>query len=107
MHVAGNAEARAQLLRNILAVLEDDAALTESLLQNDPAKIHRLDAVRPKASLALPVPWPATPLSDAALMTNARNEPTLAAELLAELASADHSGSPPTLLLEDRLFVAS
>ncbi|MFZ1178609.1 MAG: DEAD/DEAH box helicase family protein, partial [Mycobacterium sp.] len=35
-------------------------------------------------------PRPATPLSDTALMTNARNEPTLAAELRAELASADH-----------------
>jgi HKD family nuclease len=37
---------------------------------------------------ALP-PRPATPLSDAALMTNARHEPTLAAELRAELASAE------------------
>ncbi|GAS88702.1 DNA/RNA helicase [Mycolicibacterium brisbanense] len=36
------------------------------------------------------LPRPATPLSDTALMTNARNEPTLAAELRAELASADH-----------------
>ncbi|MGE2718462.1 DUF3427 domain-containing protein [Mycolicibacterium celeriflavum] len=90
LRIAGNAEARARLLRMILAVLDDDTALTESLHQGDPTKIRRLDAVRRKTLGALPLPRPATPLSDAALMTNARNEPTLAAELRAELASADH-----------------
>lgn len=90
LRAAGNAEARAQLLGKILNVLGDDTALTESLRQDDPAKIHRLDEVRLKTLGVLPLPRPATPLSDAALMTNARNEPTLAAELRAELASADH-----------------
>lgn len=90
LRAAGNTEARAQLLGKILNVLGDDAVLSEGLRQDDPAKIHRLDEVRLKTLGALPLPRPATPLSDAALMTNARNEPTLAAELRAELASADH-----------------
>ena len=55
-----------------------------------PRKILRLDAVSPKTLGTVQLSRPATPLSDAALMTNARNEPTLAAELRAELGSADH-----------------
>ena len=90
LKAAGNAESRAELLRNILVVLGDDDAQQDALYQDDPAKIRRLDAVSPKTLGALQLPRPATPLSDAALMTNARNEPTLAAELRAELASADH-----------------
>ncbi|MFL0176822.1 DUF3427 domain-containing protein [Mycobacterium sp. SMC-13] len=87
---AGNAEARAQLLRNILGVLGDPDVLQDALHQDDMAKIRRLDAATPRTLGALKLPRPATPLSDAALMTNARNEPTLAAELRTELASADH-----------------
>lgn len=90
LKAAGTAEARAELLHNILAVLGDPDALQEVLYQDDPAKMRRLDAVRPLTLGALPLPRPATPLSDAALMTNARKEPTLAAELRVELASADH-----------------
>lgn len=90
LKAAGNAEARAELLSNILEVLGDPDAQQEVLRQDDPAKIRRLDAVSPKTLGALHLPRPATPLSDAALMTNARNEPTLAAELRTELASADH-----------------
>ncbi|MGV9802762.1 DUF3427 domain-containing protein [Mycobacterium sp. NPDC003449] len=90
LKAAGSAEDRARLLRNILDVLGDADAQTENLHQDDPAKIRRLDAVSAKTLGALQLPRPATPLSDAALMTNARNEPTLAAELRAELASADH-----------------
>ncbi len=90
LRAAGNAEARAELLRNILGVLGDSDAQQEVLHQDDPAKILRLDAVSPKTLGTLQLPRPATPLSDAALMTNARNEPTLAAELQAELGSADH-----------------
>lgn len=90
LKVAGSPEARAELLHNILEVLGNADAQHEALHQDDPAKIRRLDAVRPKTVGAVHLPRPATPLSDAALMTNARNEPTLAAELRAELASADH-----------------
>lgn len=90
LKAAGNAEARAKLLRNILAVLADPNAQQEVLYQDDPEKIRRLDAISPKTLGALHLPRPATPLSDAALMTNARKEPTLAAELRVELASADH-----------------
>jgi superfamily II DNA or RNA helicase/HKD family nuclease len=87
LRIAGSAEARAELLRNILNVLGDDP--DQVLHQDDPAEIRRLDALSPDALGVLHPQRPATPLSDAALMTNARNEPTLAAELRAELASAD------------------
>lgn len=90
MKAAGNAEARAQLLHGILAVLGDADGLQDAVHQEDPGKIHRLNAVTPTTLGAVAFPRPVTPLSDAALMTNARNEPTLAAELRAELASADH-----------------
>ncbi len=90
LKAAGSAEARAELLRNILKVLDDADAQREVLHLDDTAKIRRLDAVRMKTLGAGVLPRPATPLSDTALMTNARNEPTLAAELRAELASADH-----------------
>ncbi len=86
----GGAEARAQLVGKILAVLGDADALGEAVHQLETAKIHRLDAVRDKALGSQPLPRPATPLCDAALMTNARDDPTLAAELRAELVSADH-----------------
>lgn len=90
LKAAGSAEARAQLLRNIIDLLGDDEAVQENLHQDDSAKIRRLDAIQRRSLGAGQLPRPATPLSDAALMTNARNEPTLAAELRAELASADH-----------------
>ena len=83
-------DARIALVRDILAVLPDPDALQEVLYESQPDRITRLDAVMPAgitdASRYL---RPATPFSDTALMTNAREEPTLAAELRAELASAD------------------
>lgn len=87
---ARGAEDRARLVEKLLAALGDPDALDEAVHQLDPGKIHRLDAVTPLALGAAHIPRPTTPLSDAALMTNARDEPTLAAELRAELASADH-----------------
>ncbi|KWX20783.1 DUF3427 domain-containing protein [Mycolicibacterium wolinskyi] len=90
LRAAGNAGARAQLLRNILEVLGDPEAVTESLHQDGSGNISRLEAVMPKTLGAPQLPRPVTPLSDAALLTNARKEPTLAAELRAELGSADH-----------------
>lgn len=86
----GGAEARARLVDKILTVLDDPEALDESLYQDDIAKINRLDALAPNTLGAPQLPRPTTPLSDAALLTNARQDPTLAAELRAELASADH-----------------
>ncbi len=91
LRAASTAEDRADLIRRILATLPDPEVMVEALHQREPSRIERLDAVAPVNTLPI-VRWPrpATPLSDTALMTNARNEPTLAAELRAELASADH-----------------
>ncbi len=65
--------------------------MVEALHQDEPGRIERVDAVAWAHTLNV-VRWPrpATPLADTALMTNAHNEPTLAAELRAELVSADH-----------------
>ena len=91
LRAAGNAGARAQLLRNILGVLGDPEAVTESLHQDGSGNISRLEAVTAKTLGAPQFPRPVTPLSDAALLTDARKEPMLAAELRAELASADYA----------------
>ncbi|MDA2891928.1 DUF3427 domain-containing protein [Mycolicibacterium sp. BiH015] len=88
LRAAHGAEERAHLIRKILEVLGDDL-VEENLHQDDPAKIGRLEAITAEALGAARPSRPATPLSDAALMTNARAEPTLAAELRAELKSAD------------------
>jgi len=91
MRGASAAEDRVELVRRILEVLPDAHTVGEALHQVEPGKITRLDEVASAGGLAKPrLPRPATPFSDAALMTNARNEPTLAAELRAELVSADH-----------------
>ncbi|MCW2685339.1 MAG: helicase, superfamily [Mycobacterium sp.] len=91
LRAAGTAEERAELTRRILAVLPDVYADGETLHPFEPGKITRLDEVAGGTVLGgARLPRPATPFSDAALMTNARNEPTLAAELRTELASADH-----------------
>ncbi|ORV49018.1 helicase [Mycolicibacter engbaekii] len=82
---AKTAEERAQLTRAILALLAEPDE-TPNVRE---ARIERLDAVTVANRLTPPPARPATPLSDAALMTNGRGEPTLAAELRAELASAD------------------
>ncbi|MFV0496371.1 DUF3427 domain-containing protein [Mycobacterium sp.] len=83
-------QARAELVSKILSVLADPAVMDERLDQDDPKRITRLESVAPANRLGdRRLPRPATPLSDAALMTNARNEPVLAAELRTELASAD------------------
>lgn len=90
LRAAGGAHARAELVRAILSVLPDEGALAEVPHQREPGRIDRLEALAPADRLAVSrLPRPVTPLSDAALMTNARHEPTLAAELRAELESAD------------------
>jgi superfamily II DNA or RNA helicase/HKD family nuclease len=91
LRAAATPQDRAELVHRILAALPDPDAMVEALHQHDPGKIDRLDEVRAANRLSVArLPRPATPLSDTALMTNAHNEPTLAAELRAELASADH-----------------
>ena len=88
---AGSAEKRAEIMRRVLAALLDPDANGETLRLDEGGKVRRLEELRRVTSIAVGrLPRPATPFSDAALMTNARNEPTLAAELRAELASADH-----------------
>lgn len=82
---------RADLLRKILAALPDADAMSEALHQREPGTVERLEEIMSASGPAtVRLPRPATPLSDTALMTNAQNEPTLAAELRAELVSADH-----------------
>ena len=90
MRVARTADDRAELTRRILAVLPDVDGDNEALYSNATGKMTRLEEVA--SAVGLPhvrLPRPATPFSDAALMTNARNEPTLAAELRAEMGSAE------------------
>lgn len=91
LRAASTPQDRVDLVHRILAVLPDSDILIEALHEREPGKIERLDEVIEAGRLGVTrLPRPATPLSDTALMTNAHNEPTLAAELRAELASADH-----------------
>lgn len=90
LRTASTPQDRADLVRRILAVLPAADAIGQALHQREAGKIERLEEVTHANRLsATRLPRPATPLSDTALMTNAHNEPTLAAELRAELASAD------------------
>ncbi len=90
LRAAKTPQDRVDLLHRILAALPDPDVMTEALHQREPGKIERLDEIVEAERLAaVRLPRPATPLSDTALMTNGHNEPTLAAELRAELASAD------------------
>jgi superfamily II DNA or RNA helicase/HKD family nuclease len=91
LRAAGTADDRAELARRILGVLPHAFADGETLRLLEAGKIARLDEIARATALgASRLPRPATPFSDAALMTNSHNEPTLAAELRAEMASADH-----------------
>ncbi|MGH3439822.1 MAG: DEAD/DEAH box helicase family protein, partial [Sciscionella sp.] len=90
LRAAATPKERADLVHQILAALPDPDVTIEALHQRESGKIERLDEVMAANRLGVArLPRPATPLSDTALMTNAHNEPTLAAELRAELASAD------------------
>ena len=84
------ADARIAMVRDILSALPDPDVLREALHETGPDRIKRLEAVMPAGIIdSSRYIRPATPFSETALMTNARDEPTLAAELRAELASAD------------------
>lgn len=90
LKAARTPQTRISMVRDILSALPDPAVLEEALYAEGSDRIKRLNAVMP-AGIADSSRYvrPVTPLSDAALMTNSRDEPTLAAELRAELASAD------------------
>lgn len=79
-------EERVRLIESIADLLHDDNLRYEQPLE-------QLTSLVPPASVGAkridPTRRPATPLSDAALLTNAPGEPGMAAELRAELASAD------------------
>ncbi|WP_006244491.1 DUF3427 domain-containing protein [Mycolicibacterium tusciae] len=90
MRVAKGAGDRAELMKRILAVLPDVDVADEALQPMEAEKITRLEELGSVGALPRGrLHRPATPFSDAALMTNARDEPTLAAELRAEMGSAD------------------
>lgn len=90
LRAARTTEDRSEIASRILDVLPETFAAGEALHGTEPGKITRLDEVASTAALdRVRLPRPATPFSDAALMTNARDEPTLAAELRAEMGSAD------------------
>jgi superfamily II DNA or RNA helicase len=74
---------RVELTNDLLAML---AAPEEQL----PGAIEHLIALTRQLAPGRPtIPRPVTPLSQAALLTNSRDEPSLSAELRAELGSAD------------------
>ena len=90
LKAARTSEARIAMVHDILSALPDREMLEEALFAEGSDRIKRLDAVLPAGITdASRYVRPATPFSDTALMTNSRNEPTLASELRAELASAD------------------
>lgn len=91
MRTARTPEARVAIVRDVLSALPYPDALDEVLHLREPHKIEQLAAVMPAGVVdSSRYVRPETPFSDTALMTNGRNEPTLASELRAELASADH-----------------
>lgn len=90
LRAARSVDGRADLVRKLISVLADPEVVAEALHQREPGRIDRLEAVATATTLSVAkLPRPETPLSDTALMTNGRNEPALAAELRAELSSAD------------------
>jgi len=92
LRTARTTEQRVELTRRILGILGTEIPVEQETPHlTEPGRLTRLEELTPAGALdRAPLTRPATPLSDAALMTNARNEPTLAAELRAELTSADH-----------------
>ena len=76
---------RVELVNVLLSVLNqaDDAA------SEDPRQLLSLSRPAAPGTIPLSIVRPAIPLSDAALLTNAPNEPSLGAEVRAELETAD------------------
>ncbi|MCI3926462.1 DUF3427 domain-containing protein [Paenibacillus sp. TRM 82003] len=78
---------RLALVRDLLGVLGEHGAVPVPDEKGAPQQL--LAAHRRRALAQLSTVRPATPLSEAALLTNSTADPNLAAELRAELASAD------------------
>ena len=79
-----DASRRLALVNSLVEMLEGPEAV-EAPAQH----LRSLTAPAPRGAAARALLRPATPMSDAALLTNAHDEPSLAGELRAELASAD------------------
>ena len=87
LEATGDPTQRLTLVRDLLAVLDQHGAIPVSDEKGAP---QQLLAAHRRRALAQPsAVRPATPLSEAALLTNSTADPSLAAELRAELASAD------------------
>jgi superfamily II DNA or RNA helicase/HKD family nuclease len=83
---------RVEIVRRLMEVLAEYGLPHDWPVADEPRQVQQLLSVRRAPALGgvvTPLRRPVTPLSDAALLTNARGEPTLAAELRTELASAD------------------
>ena len=76
---------RVDLVNRLLAVLE----MPDDALGNDVRQLMSLSRLAAPGVIATSTSRPTTPLSDAALLTNAHGEPSLGSELRAELATAD------------------
>lgn len=78
-------EQRLALTNALLAQLDS----LDDVVQDPPTQLLRLAPPVGPGQGALSIARPATPLSDAALLTNAHGEPNLGAELRAELETCD------------------
>ncbi len=76
---------RVDLVNRLLAVLE----MPDDTLGDDVRQLMSLSRPAAPGVIATSTSRPTTPLSDAALLTNAHGEPSLGSELRAELATAD------------------
>jgi superfamily II DNA or RNA helicase/HKD family nuclease len=76
---------RVELVNALLGVLEQ----ADDVASGDPSQLLSLSRPATPGTTPLSVIRPAIPLSDAALLTNAPNEPSLGAEVRAELETAD------------------
>jgi superfamily II DNA or RNA helicase/HKD family nuclease len=86
-------EVRLNIVQRLLGALAEADFPTDDLIADAGGDMQQLLSVSPAAVIGQIVTpalqRPVTPLSDAALLTNARGEPTLAAELRAELDSVN------------------
>ncbi|WP_432491405.1 DUF3427 domain-containing protein [Kineococcus gypseus] len=87
LEATGDPARRLALVRDLLGVLGEHGAVP---VPDERGAPRQLLAAHRRRALAQPsTVRPATPLSEAALLTNSSADPSLAAELRAELASAD------------------
>ena len=84
------AESKADRRRDIVNALLRQLGADEDQLAVEPSQLLSLVATASPGSPARHTNRPATPLSDAALLTNAQGEPSLGHEVRSELDTADH-----------------